>query len=130
VGRTIIISTFVRVISCIAVHFANPSLGIPLLVLAVFVGSIGSVIYNVNQVSFRQAIIPLELQGRLNATMRLLVWCTIPTGSVVRGVLGGFLGLHTAIGISAVGGMLALLWVLISSVRRIIEIPKRNGGTA
>lgn len=130
VGRTIVISIFVGGISWIAVYFANPSLGIPLLVLAVFVGSMGSVIYNVNQVSFRQAIVPLELQGRLNATMRFLVWGTIPIGSIVGGVLGGFLGLRTAIGISAVGGTLAFLWVLLSPVRRIVEIPKKNERTA
>lgn len=130
VGRTIVISIFVGGISYIAMYFANPSLGIPLLVLAVFVGSMGSVIYNVNQVSFRQAIVPLELQGRLNATMRFLVWGTIPVGSIVGGVLGGFLGLRTAIGISTVGGTLAFLWVLLSPVRRIIEIPKKNDRTA
>jgi len=126
VGRTIIVSSFVGGISWIAVYFASPSLGIPLLVLATFLGYMGSVIYNVNQVSFRQAIVPVELQGRLNATMRFLVWGTIPVGSMVGGVLGEILGLHTAIGISAVGGTLAFLWVLLSPVRRITEIPRRN----
>lgn len=96
------------------------------LALATFLGSIGSVIYNVNQVSFRQAIVPVELQGRLNATMRFLVWGTIPVGSIIGGVLGGVLGLRTAIGISAVGGALAFLWVLLSPVRQITEIPKQN----
>ena len=124
VGRTIVASIFVSGVSWIAVYFASPSLGIPLLVLATFLGYMGSVIYNVNQVSFRQAIVPVELQGRLNATMRFLVWGTIPAGSMVGGVLGEILGLHTAIGISAVGGTLAFLWVLLSPVRRITEIPE------
>jgi MFS family permease len=126
VGRTIVTSIFVGGMSWIAVYFASPSLGVPLLVLATFLGSIGSVIYNVNQVSFRQAIVPVEKQGRLNATMRFLVWGTIPVGSIVGGVLGGILGLRTAIGIAAVGGALAFLWVLLSPVRRITEIPRLN----
>jgi hypothetical protein len=46
---------------------------------------------------------PLEMQGRLNATMRFLVWGTIPIGSFVEGVLGTVLGLRTAIGTAAVG---------------------------
>jgi hypothetical protein len=83
----------------------------------------------VNQVSFRQAIVPIELQGRLNATMRFLVWGTIPIGSIIGGILGGILGLRTAIGISAIGATLAFLWVLLSPVRRITEIPKQNNGT-
>ncbi len=129
VGRTIVLSIFVGGISWIAVYFANSSLAVPLLILATFVGYAGSVIYNVNQVSFRQAIIPVELQGRLNATMRFLVWGTIPIGSLVGGVLGGIVGLRTAIGICAIGATLAFLWVLFSPVRRITKIPGRNSGT-
>ena len=92
-------------------------------------GSVSSVIYNVNQVSFQLAIVPVEKQGRLNATTRLVVWGTILDGSTVGGVLGGILGLRTAIGVAAVGGTLAFLWVLLSPVRQITEIPRANGGT-
>lgn len=129
VGRTIVASIFVGGISWIAMYFANPSLGIPLLVLSTFLGSAGSVIYNVNQVSFRQAIVAKEKQGRLNATMRFLVWGTIPVGALVGGVLGGILGLRTAIGIAAVGATLSFLWVLLSPVRHITEIPRLNNVT-
>jgi MFS family permease len=129
VGRTIVVSIFVAGLSWIAVYFANASLALPFLVFATFLASVGSVIYNVNQVSFRQAIVPIKLQGRLNATMRFLVWGTIPVGSIVGGVLGGILGLRTTIGISAVGGALAFLWVLLSPIRRITEIPKQNDKT-
>ena len=38
------------------------------------------VIYNVNQVSLRQAITPERMQGRMNATMRFIVWGTMPIG--------------------------------------------------
>jgi MFS family permease len=127
-GRTIVSSIFVAGLSSVAVYFASPSIGVPLLILAAFLGSIGSVIYNVNQVSFRQAIVPLELQGRLNATMRFIVWGTIPLGALVGGVLGGVLGLRTGIGIAAIGGALAFLWVLLSPVRQITEMPRQNRG--
>jgi MFS family permease len=126
VGRTIVVSILVAGLSMIATYLAYPPLGVPLLILAQFLGSLGAVIYNVNQVSFRQAIVPVEVQGRLNATMRFLVWGTIPVGSIVGGILGGMFGLRTAIGISAVGGTLAFLWVLLSPVRRITEIPRQN----
>ena len=39
-----------------------------------FVSFIGVVVYNINQVSLRQAIVPIRLQGRMNATMRFVVW--------------------------------------------------------
>jgi MFS family permease len=126
VGRAIVASIFVAGMSWMAVYFADVPLAVPLLVLATFLASLGAVVYNVNQVSFRQAVVPLEMQGRLNATMRFLVWGTIPIGSLVGGVLGTVLGLRAAIGIAAVGGALAFLWVLLSPVRRITEIPGPN----
>jgi hypothetical protein len=89
-----------------------------------FITFIGVVVYNVNQVSLRQAIVPLRLQGRMNATMRFLVWGTIPLGGLAGGLLGTFLGLRTAVGIAILGGSLAFLWVLLSPVRSLKEIPQ------
>ncbi|MGH4020316.1 MAG: hypothetical protein ACRDT0_13990 [Pseudonocardiaceae bacterium] len=44
------------------------------------------VVYNVAQVSFRQAICPDRLLGRMNASIRFLVWGTLPLGGwVARG---------------------------------------------
>src|SRR3989449_9919106 len=45
-----------------------------------FISFIGVVVYNVNHVSFRQAIVPLPLQGRMKATMRFLGSGKIPLG--------------------------------------------------
>ncbi len=42
------------------------------------------VIYNITQVSFRQGLCPPELLGRMNATMRFLVWGTMPLGGAAR----------------------------------------------
>ncbi len=89
-----------------------------------FVSFIGTIVYNVNQVSLRQAIVPLRLQGRMNATMRFLVWGTIPLGAIAGGLLGEFLGLRTAIGIAILGGSLSFLWILLSPVRSLKRIPE------
>ena len=89
-----------------------------------FISFIGVVVYNVNQVSLRQAIVPIRLQGRMNATMRFLVWGTIPLGGLAGGLLGTFLGLRQAIGIEVLGGNLAFLWVLLSPVRSLQKIPE------
>jgi hypothetical protein len=89
-----------------------------------FVSFIGTVVYNVNQVSLRQAIVPLRLQGRMNATMRFLVWGTIPLGALFGGELGLVFGLRTGIGIAIVGGSLAFLWILLSPVRSLKNIPE------
>jgi len=95
-----------------------------LLMLGSFVTSIGVVVYNVNQVSLRQAMVPLRLQGRMNASMRWIVWGTLPAGSFAGGILGTILGLRPAIAIAVVGGSLAFLWVLLSPVRSLKTVPE------
>jgi MFS family permease len=74
-------------------------------------------IYNINQVSYRQAVIPVALQGRMNATVRTLIWGTIPLGALIGGVLGRAIGLVPTIYVSATVGVLAVLWILAGPVR-------------
>ena len=57
---------------------ATRATAVPLLVLSGLLGSFSGPVYNINQVSLRQAITPDRLQGRMNATMRFLVWGTMP----------------------------------------------------
>jgi MFS family permease len=95
-----------------------------LFLASVFLTGFTAVVYNVNQVSFRQAITPLEMQGRMNATMRFVVWGTIPVGSLIGGLLASFLPLRTTIGIGAAVASTAFLWVLLSPVRSLREIPE------
>lgn len=123
VGRAIVGSAFLAGVSSFAVFFATPTLAVPLLVLAQFLGGLSAVVYNVNQISFRQAITPLQIQGRMNATIRFIVWGTLPLGGLVGGIIGQTIGLRSAIGFAAVGAMFGFLWVLLSPVRGIVRIP-------
>lgn len=88
---------------------------------AVFSWSV--VVYNVTQVSFRQALCPPGLLGRMNATIRFLVWGTMPIGGLVGGVLGSTIGLRPTLWIGAVGVMLAVLPVFLSPLRTMRELP-------
>jgi MFS family permease len=83
----------------------------------------GAVVYNVTQVSFRQGLCPERLLGRMNATMRFLVWGTMPVGALIGGVLGEALGVRPAMWIGAVGGLFAFLPVFGSPLRRMRELP-------
>jgi len=70
--------------------------------------------------------VPLRLQGRMNASMRWIVWGTIPAGAAIGGYLGTLVGLKPAIEISVIGASFAFLWVLLSPVRSLKEIPERT----
>jgi MFS family permease len=50
---------------------------------------------NVVTVSLRQSLVPAELQGRVNASYRLVAVGLTPVGAVLGGVLGDLFGLRT-----------------------------------
>jgi MFS family permease len=95
-----------------------------LIVLGDLATGYGVVVYNVAQVSFRQAICPNRLLGRMNASIRFLVWGTLPLGGLVGGVLAQWLGVRAALWVGMVGPLLAVLWVLASPLRGMRELPQ------
>ncbi len=96
---------------------------IPFLIIGGIFGGIAQMVYNINQVSYRQAICPPRMQGRMNATVRFLVWGTMPIGSIIGGVLASTIGVHQTIWISAVLGFTPAIFPLLSPVRRLRVMP-------
>jgi hypothetical protein len=82
-----------------------------------------AVVYNITQVSFRQGLTPEPLLGRMNATMRFLVWGTLPLGGVVGGLLGEHIGVRQTLWVAAIGGLLPFLAPFLSPLRRMRELP-------
>ena len=124
IGPTILGSAFIFGPSMLLIAIAPRDFAAPLLAANGFLGGLGVAIYNINQVSLRQAITPERMQGRMNATMRFIVWGTIPIGSILGGILGGVIGLHETIWISAIGGLFVFLPILLSPVRSLKRIPE------
>lgn len=61
---------------------------VPLAAIIFFaLGAAASTIWNVLMMSFRQAIIPGRLLGRVHGTWRTLLWGTMPIGSLLGGAL-------------------------------------------
>jgi MFS family permease len=73
--------------------------------------------YNITQVSLRQAITPDRVQGRMNATIRTIVWGTIPIGSVLGGLLAGIIGVPQTIVLGGFVTLLASGWILAGPIR-------------
>jgi MFS family permease len=122
VGPTIAAMAWVTFPAWLLVPLAPRAHPLPVLITAGMIGAAAGVVYNVNQVSLRQAITPQRLQGRMNATMRFLVWGTIPIGAFIGGVLGSAIGLRPTLFVAAAGQVLAALPVTFSSVRSIRSI--------
>ena len=97
---------------------------VPFLVASTLVVSFGVVLYNVTQLSMRQAITPERLQGRMNSTIRFIVWGVMPIGQLAGGALATTFELRTAIWVGAIGSSLAWLPLVIGPVRSLREMPK------
>jgi MFS family permease len=77
---------------------------------------------NITQVSFRQVVTPEPLLGRMNATMRFLVWGTMPVGAFLGGVLGQAIGARATLWTTAAAFALPLLPLLASPLRTTREL--------
>jgi MFS family permease len=100
------------------------NVAIPFLVAGQLAIGFAVVVYNIVQVSYRQAICPPRLQGRMNAVMRFIVWGTIPLGALTAGALANTIGLRETMVLGAIGEGLAILWIVFSPQRHLREMPE------
>ena len=96
-----------------------PGPGVILYGAGMFMSSFGAIVYNVHQASFRQMLCPPRLLGRMNATIRFIVWGTLPLGGLLGGALASWLGVRNALWVGAIGSALAPLWVIASPLLRM-----------
>jgi MFS family permease len=122
-GRTIVVSLMLCGPASFVIPFVERDWS--LLVLTVSQGLYAAcvVTYNITQVSLRQAVCPPNLLGRMNATVRFVVWGLIPIGAAIGAVLGTWLGLRPTLLISAIGVSFGFLPVLLSPVRKVRDVP-------
>jgi MFS family permease len=123
-GPTIVGSLFLGAFSPLLIALAPAGIAAtPVLIAAGVVGGIAQMVYNINQVSYRQAICPPRMQGRMNATVRFLVWGTMPVGTIIGGILGSTIGLHETIWVGAILGFIPAIFPLLSPVRKLRTMP-------
>jgi MFS family permease len=121
IGHTLMAATALSGLGGLMLAFAHlvPLPTLPVLIASQLVLVLGVPIYNINQVSLRQAITPAGVRGRVNATNRFLAWGTMPVGSLLGGFLGEAIGLQPTTAIAAIGMLLAMTWIAASPVRRL-----------
>ncbi|HEY3577952.1 MAG TPA: MFS transporter [Gaiellaceae bacterium] len=124
VGTAIVLTAVIFSFGGLAYPLAPKSFPLPVLMAGQVLFGFSAVAYNILQVSYRQAITPERLQGRMNAAMRWIVWGTIPLGTLVGGAIAQATSLHAALWVGAVLGTPTFLWVLLSPLRAIREMPE------
>jgi MFS family permease len=124
IGPTTIAVTFIQAPAFLLIALAPETAPYPFLVAGGLVLGFVIVAYNIVQVSYRQAICPPQLQGRMNSVMRFVVWGTIPIGGLIGGALGTWIGLRETLVVGALGSGASFLWILLSPQRHLREMPE------
>lgn len=124
-GRTIPLSALLTVPFAALTPLATQLPPVPALAVGAFGVSFGAVSYNVIQVSFRQRLCPKPLLGRMNASIRFIVWGSMPIGAFVGGLLGGALGVVPTLWLVVAGFLVAGLTVLFSPLSRMRDLPRQ-----
>jgi predicted MFS family arabinose efflux permease len=102
---------------------ATPGLGVLFFGAGFFLSSFTTVVYNINQVSFRQRLCPEAMLGRMNATVRFVVFGVLPIGALAGGAIGAAIGLRTTLWMAMGGEALAGVWLLASPMRTMRDFP-------
>lgn len=96
-----------------------PQYALPLIIGAEFLQWVMVLVYDINAVSLRQAVTPDRILGRVNGTMRFLIWGSRPLGSLAGGYLGSRIGLPETLAVGAFGMLVAFLPLLASPIPRL-----------
>lgn len=108
---------------CLALPFTSDGLGLVLPMIGQAVSVFGVVVYNIGQVSYRQTICPDHLLGRMNASIRWVVWGTMPLGALLGGGLGSWIGIVPTLWVALLGSLLGVVWILLSPLRTMRDLP-------
>jgi MFS family permease len=73
--------------------------------------------------SYQQAACPAEMRGRVSAVLRWVSWGTLPLGALTAGALGGAIGVHRTLWVAVAGGCLSGLWLYLSPLRGMRDLP-------
>ncbi|MEW9547620.1 MFS transporter [Nonomuraea sp. NPDC050783] len=74
---------------------------------------------NVGQMTYRQTVTPEHMLGRVNGSVRFLVWGTMPLGALLGGLLAAQVGVRQALWILLTGRALAFVPLLFSPLPRM-----------
>jgi MFS family permease len=83
------------------------------------VAGYGIVTANITMTTLRQLATPASLQGRMHASFRFAIGALMPFSAAIAGGLGEWLGLRATLFITAAGMPLSVIWVALSTVRKV-----------
>jgi MFS family permease len=123
-GPTIVWPSIVASAFFVLTPLAHRATAFPFLTVSILAASALGMLFNVNQLTLRQAITPERLQGRMNAIVRFMYWGPQAVGFALGGVLAATVGLRGALWVAVVGSTAAMVPLAFSPVRRLRRLPQ------
>ncbi|MFC7432554.1 MULTISPECIES: MFS transporter [unclassified Agrococcus] len=126
-GPAITWSTVVFAVSAVLLPLAVlvPEASVALLIAGEAIFGFTVLVFNIVQVTARQRLCPKPLLGRMNASIRTVVWGVMPIGALVAGALGTAFGTVAAMWVGVAIGALAVPPFLLSRFRTMRALPTR-----
>jgi hypothetical protein len=120
-GRTILTGVIGFTLAAALLPLAVVGYGLAVLAASNFIADMSNVLYNITQVSLRQRLVPVALQGRMNATVRTIAWGALPLGSIIGGALAQRIGVYPVLFVGIACGVATICVVLFSPILRYAE---------
>ena len=120
IGRAMVLGLLVGSLTGFLIPFAPPAtvLAVVLLIVAQL-GDGADTIYQINELSLRQAVTPERLLGRVNASMHFVEQGAMLLGAVTGGVLGDAIGVRPTLLVGTSGVLIVAVLLAFSPLQTI-----------
>jgi predicted MFS family arabinose efflux permease len=95
-----------------------PLLAASLLIISQIIGDAAMMVYEVNEISLRQMLVPQHLLGRANASIGFLSQGIAPIGALVAGALAGLTDARLTLWVAVLGILFTAVGTRLSAARR------------
>ncbi len=125
IGKTLLVTLFLQGIAASFWVAASGSVLRATLWLlgAQLLGDTSGMVYGIVESTVRQTIVPDALLGRVNATIRVLDVGFTAVGSFMAGLIANAIGIRSTMALAACGMVLSVLWLLLSPIRKLRNLP-------
>ncbi|MET9260912.1 MFS transporter [Amycolatopsis sp. NPDC004079] len=126
-ARALYIGGAVYSVSFLPNAFATPGWGVAWYITGGIASSFGIIVLGVFETSFRQAITPHELLGRVSSVSQTVIFGIAPLGSLLGGFIAELTTTRVTLYVSGIGILAASAILIASPLRKMRDLPLAEG---